>query len=191
MRNEDDDLDLGEDIESINNNIQFFSDISASSISTLIKQIKKTTNMLLDIQSKYNVTGLRIKLHINSYGGELLAGFAAMDIIIHNKIPIDTYTIGCSASAATFLSIVGKERYIYENSYMLVHQLSTVQVGNYNQLKDEMTNAEMFTKRMVDLYSKYSTMPDKIIKDILKHDLFIDSKKCLKYGLVDKIIKDK
>ena len=39
------------------------------------------------------------------------------------------------------------------------------------------------------IYKKKSTIPEDKLDEILKHDLWWKSKKCLKYGLVDKVIK--
>ena len=38
------------------------------------------------------------------------------------------------------------------------------------------------------LYKEYTKVPDKELDEILKHDLWWDAKKCLDYGLIDKIL---
>src|SRR5574343_327214 len=53
-----------------------------------------------------------IHLHIHSYGGSLFSGFAAADVIRLSKVPVWTYIEGAAASAATFLSVCGKRRFI-------------------------------------------------------------------------------
>lgn len=44
-------------------------------------------------------------------------------------------------------------------------------------------------KAIKKVYKKKSTIPKEKLDEVLKHDLWWKSKKCLKYGLVDKIIK--
>ena len=41
--------------------------------------------------------------------------------------------------------------------------------------------------KIIKLYQDNASIPKKQLKDILKHDLWWDSKTCLKYGLVDEI----
>ena len=38
------------------------------------------------------------------------------------------------------------------------------------------------------IYKQYTKLPMKKLDEILKHDLWFDSKTCLDYGLVDEII---
>jgi len=38
------------------------------------------------------------------------------------------------------------------------------------------------------VYSKYTEVPSEELDGVLEHDLMWDSKKCLKWGLVDEIV---
>ena len=40
-----------------------------------------------------------------------------------------------------------------------------------------------------EIYTKYTKIPKTVLKDLLKKDIYLDAKTCLKYGLVDKIIE--
>ena len=86
------------------------------------------------------------------------------------------------------MSVVGTKRYISENAYMLIHQLSSVSWGNDEQLKDDMINNKALMKRIRDIYEQYTKIPKTKLKDVLKRDLWWDAKTCLEYGLVDDII---
>ena len=113
-----------------------------------------------------------------------------MDEIIKVSEKLDTITIvdGCCASAATFLSIVGKQRYINRHAYMLIHQLSNVMWGKYEEFKDEMENMDKLMTMIKGLYSQYTKLPDTKIEKFLKHDIWFTPMECLEYGLVDKIL---
>ena len=69
-----------------------------------------------------------IHLRINSYGGSVFAAFSSIDYIMKSKTPIYTYVDGCAASAGTIMSVCGAKRFIGENAYMLVHQLSLIHI---------------------------------------------------------------
>ena len=129
-----------------------------------------------------------IKIYINSGGGSVVAGISSMDSILRSKVPIETYVDGFSASAATFLTVVGKKRYMSRNSYMLVHQLSSTFWGTYANFDDEKKNLDLMMRTIKDVYKKYTKLPMKKLNDILKHDLMWDAKTCLEYGLIDEII---
>jgi ATP-dependent Clp protease protease subunit len=166
---------------------------------------KRTTNKLIRIihdknleynesraeLSEYaNLTPKPIYLHINSYGGDLLAVMAVIDTIRNSQIPIHTIIEGCSASAATLMSVVGHKRLITENSFMLIHQLSSGFNGKMNEIEDDFQNNKVFMKRIEDLYETTTKMTKEEIKKALKHDLWWDAKTCLEKGLVDEIVTE-
>ena len=129
-----------------------------------------------------------IRLRINSGGGLIVAGVAGMDNIRTLKAPVYTIIDGFCASAATFLSVVGEKRFITENSFMLIHQLTTSFWGKYEEFEDEKKNLDLMMKMIKSVYNKYTNIPAKELDKILKRDLMLDAKKCLKWGLVDEII---
>ena len=129
-----------------------------------------------------------IKLRINSFGGSLFAGLAVLDTIRNIKSEVHTYVDGSAASAATIISIAGSKRYIGRNSMMLIHQLSTGAYGKFSELEDDMENNKRLMKMIKDIYKQYTKVPMKNIDEILKHDLWFDSAKCLEFGLVDAIV---
>ena len=92
-----------------------------------------------------------IKIHINSYGGSVFAGLAAVDYIKNSKIPVHTIIDGCAASAATLMSCVGAHRQMHRNSCMLVHQLSGVMWGKFQEMQDDMQNSEMLMKKIKEM----------------------------------------
>ena len=50
-----------------------------------------------------------------------------------------------------------------------------------------MENNNKLMAAIKNIYLSKTKIPEKILKDILKRDIYFDSKECLKYGLVDKI----
>jgi ATP-dependent Clp protease protease subunit len=179
----------GASIRVSENTIFFYSDVTEQSALDLNQalyevdsKLKNTSNFLGP-----NFTP-HIKLRINSYGGSLFAGLAILDVMRNLKSEIHTYVDGAAASAATIISIAGAKRYIGKNSMMLIHQLSTGAYGKYSELEDDMENNKRLMKMIKDIYKQYTKVPMKNIDEILKHDLWFDSSKCLEFGLVDQIV---
>jgi len=176
-------------IKSVFNRIYFYSDINSTNVLNLVQTLKQNDNEFIVKSKELNLENLiPIYLHIQSYGGEIFSGFSAMDNILMCKSPVITIVDGICASAGTFLSIVGKKRLITKNSYMLIHQLSSFHWGKYSELEDQKQNMDNFMIKIKEIYTEYTKIPKVVLDDILKHDLFFDSNKCLEYGLVDEII---
>lgn len=176
-----------EKIEKYDNHVYFYSEVSRDSIFELNMLLKQVEEENIITSNKLNIDPIPIYLHINSYGGSVFAGFAAIDMIISCKVPVYTIIEGCAASAATMMSIVGAKRYIRPNSYMLVHQLSSGCWGKMNEIEDEYENLKELMKNIKRIYEKHAKIPKKDLSDVLKHDLWWNPEKCMAYGLVDEL----
>jgi len=175
-------------IEVVENRIYFYSDINTDKILQLNRNLR---NKGIDLQREAMVQErepANMFLHIQSYGGSIFAGMAGMDEIIKSIVPVHTMIDGCCASAATFLSICGKKRFINRHAYMLIHQLSSFMWGKYEEFKDEMQNLDKIMVMIKKVYGEYTKIPTKKLEEILKHDLWFDADQCLEYGLVDEIV---
>lgn len=129
-----------------------------------------------------------INLHIQSEGGSFLHSLYLIDVIQNLNTPVNTYVDGFAASAATLISVSGDKRYITKNSLMLIHQLYSQNEGKYNQLDDGIHNIETFMNLIRNLYLSKTKFEINNLNELLSHDLWLTSDKCLQYGLVDEII---
>ena len=175
------------DIKVIDNHIYFYSDVSIKSILELTDMIKKLTKELLMLNIQFN-TNVEIYIHINSGGGDVFAVLSCIHLIENNKININTIVEGQSCSAATILAMVGKTRKITQNSYMLIHNISSGFWGKMHEFEDEMKNLTLLTKDIRKMYNKYTNINARQLDQLLKKDLLLNAKTCVSYGLVDEII---
>jgi len=176
-------------IQAESNHVYFYKSVDSNSVLELNKLLQQKTNELLKLSNDIGVEDPVLYLHINSGGGYIFDGTAAMDTIIKlkSKINITTVVDGMVASAATFMSVVGTKRIMHRHSYMLIHQLSGASWGNYRELKDDMKNNDEFMRMIKEVYKKYTKVLMKDIDEILDHDIWWDANKCLEMGLVDEI----
>ena len=177
----------GNTIRVVENTVYFYGDVTESNAldlnSTLHAVDKKlaVSGQFLDVKPV-------IKLHINSYGGSLFAGLATVDTIRGLNAEVHSIIDGAAASAATIISCSCSKRSIGKYSKMLIHQLSSGMYGKYNELEDDMENNKHLMDTIKAIYKEYTKVPMKKLSEILKHDLWFDSKTCKDLGLVDEII---
>ena len=176
-------------IYSDDNHIYFYSEVSKKTIFELNKEIRRVTQTMKDIGSRFSIDPPPIYLHINSFGGSIFAAMSSVDIIENNIVPIYTVVEGCAASAATLMSVVGKKRFMRPNAHMLIHQLSTIFWGKMEEFDDEMKNLNRLMELIKTIYKEHTNVPVKKINEILKHDIWWDTSKCLKFKLIDDIIE--
>ena len=147
----------------------------------------------LDKQAKYQKVDNPqinpvIELHIQSGGGSLMPAFYVCDVIKQIDTPVHTYVDGFVASAASLISVCGEKRFITKYSSMLIHQLKGATSGKFNEIKDEFSNLGVFMEKVCDIYSTHSSINRTKLEDLLSSDIWLDSKTCLEYGLVDELV---
>lgn len=171
------------------NQLYFYSDVTRESIYILNRQMSDLERGLRMMEVQFNMpVSPNIDLYISSEGGEVYSAFSTVDRILSSKIPVNTYVEGIAASAATLISVVGNRRYIRKNANMLVHQVSSGMWGNFSQFEDEMKNLELVMSMIKKIYLEHTKFKETDLNQLLKHDLCLSPKDCLKYGLVDEII---
>ena len=184
---EDDEEEEESKIYRENNHIYFYTEIDRNTISKLNVLLREAEEYCVILSLKLRIDLVPIYLHIYSNGGYIHAAFAAIDVINSSKVPVYSIIEGATASAGTLISIVCKKRYIRPTAYMLIHQLSSEIWGKMDAIIDEYKNLTQLMSKIKSIYKKYSLLTDEKLENILKHDLWLDAKKSIKYGLVDEL----
>ena len=169
--------------------VYFYSNIDAASVKELHISLATAAQEAQGVGGAYNLGVVpAIKLHISSFGGSLVHGFAAADFIQRSPAPVITIVEGVTASAATLLSLSGHRRLITPNSTMLIHQLTAAAWGKYSDLKEELDNLTKMMNLLEAFYLKRTKLTKKVLKDLLKRDVVFTAKECIKAGLADFIL---
>ena len=177
----------GNCIRVVENTIYFYGDVLESNALELNSTLH-AVDKKLQVSCQFLEVKPVINLHINSYGGSLFAGLATVDTIRRLNAEVHSVIDGAAASAATIISTSCTKRSIGKYSKMLIHQLSAGAYGKYTELEDDMENNKHLMDTIKAIYKEYTKVPMKKLNEILKHDLWFDSKTCLELGLVDEII---
>jgi len=148
-----------------------------------------TKLLLLDADNP----GEEIKLFINSPGGVVTSGLVIYDTMRMIKSPVSTICMGLAASMGSILLSGGEKgkRLIYPHGEVMIHQPS---LGGYMQgvSADLEIQAEQ-TKRAKDIGAKIlADNCGKKIEQIYRdfdRDYWMEAKKAIEYGIVDKIVE--
>lgn len=176
------------DVNVAENVIHFCSAVTDESVAKFNAELRKLDLKLQQQTIAYGCSPIVIKLYISSHGGDVMAGFSAMDTILNCKSPVETYVDGYVGSAGTFMSIVGTTRYMYKHSHMLIHQLASEFWGKMDEFEDNKENMDRIHNMIKNFYLEYAKLPPELLDEILKHDLWWDAETCLSFGLIDYIV---
>ena len=176
-------------VEADENRVYFYSNVGEKEVFELVKLLRSMDVEMQALSLRLGIDAIPIQLHIHSGGGDLFSGLAAIDTISTLKTPIHTYVQGSVASAATLMSVCGTKRFMYKNSLMLIHQISTSMLyGKYHEFLDEIENQNMLMDKVKAIYMDKTKLKEKQLDEMLQHDLWLSADKCLLLGLIDEIL---
>ena len=134
-----------------------------------------------------------INLYINRPGGSVTAGMAIYDTMQYVKPEVSTICVGMAASMGAFLLSAGQKgkRFALPNAEIMIHQpLGGVQ----GQAEDIKIHAEWILKtreKLNRILSENTGQPLDVIARDTDRDNFMSAEDAVKYGLIDKVIKDR
>ena len=134
-----------------------------------------------------------INIYINSPGGSVTAGMAIYDTMQYIKPEVSTICVGMAASMGAFLLSAGQKgkRYALPNAEIMIHQpLGGVQ----GQAEDIKIHAEWILKtreKLNRILSENTGQPLNTIARDTDRDNFMSAEEAMRYGLIDKVIKDR
>lgn len=152
---------------------------------------KDVITWILDSNLQENNKFEQLTLMITSYGGDLMAAFALIDVMRGSAIPVHTIGLGVIASAGLMTFIAGEpgHRLITPNTSILSHQWSAGAFGKEHELLATGRQFELTTKRMIAHYKKCTGLDENVIREKLlpPQDVWLSSQEAKKYNLADKV----
>ena len=134
-----------------------------------------------------------INIYINSPGGSVTAGMAIYDTMQYVTPQVSTICVGMAASMGAFLLSAGEKgkRFALPNAEIMIHQpLGGVQ----GQAEDIKIHAEWILKtreKLNSILSENTGQPLNIIARDTDRDNFMSAEEAMRYGLIDRVIKDR
>jgi ATP-dependent protease ClpP protease subunit len=184
MSTKEEETEVEECVKVIGNEILFYADVDRENALDFVEKFKKLEIDLL--KKKAELFGYEpiIRVHIMSDGGDIFSGMTLMNTLESSRVKVITIAQGSCCSAATFMLLGGSERKMGRNAYVLIHQISTEMWGNFQELKHELKSTDKFMKMLKKMYLEKTNIPEKMLKKLMKKDIYLNPRDCLKYGIV-------
>ena len=173
---------LVHDNESATADLYIFGDICAypwesqgeQSGASIVRQLKE-----LDVDE--------IKVHINSYGGDVAEGLAIYNVLREHKAQVVTICDGFACSAASVVFMAGDKRVMQPASLLMIHNAWTIAMGNAEELRKTADDIEIITQASVEAYKMVATIDEKKIKELMDAETWILPKDAVEYGFATEI----
>jgi ATP-dependent Clp protease protease subunit len=152
---------------------------------------KEVITWILDSNLSQTNKFEQLTLMITSYGGDLMAAFALIDVMRGSAIPVHTIGLGVIASAGLMTFIAGEKghRLITPNTSILSHQWSAGAFGKEHELLATGRQFDLTTKRMIAHYKKCTGLDEQTIREKLlpPQDVWLSAQEAKKYNLTDSV----
>ena len=134
-----------------------------------------------------------ISFYINSPGGIVWSGLAVYDTMQYISSKIMTICIGQAASASSLLLASGEKdmRFSLPNSRIMIHQPSGGYQGQVTDLEIQTNEIIKTKKRLNQIYAKHTGKNIKEVELIMERDKYFSPEEAIKFGLIDKIVKNR
>jgi len=134
-----------------------------------------------------------ISFYINSPGGIIWSGLAMYDTMQYISSKIMTICIGQAASAGSLLLTAGEKgmRFSLPNSRIMVHQPSGGYQGQVTDIEIQTNEIIKTKKRLSQIYAKHTGKDLKELESIMERDKYFSPEDAIKFGLIDKIVKNR
>ena len=162
--------------------IYFGEEVSPDTCNITIAQL-----LYLDSISNEDIT-----MYINSPGGSVIDGFGLIDTMGMIKSDISTIGTGMAASMGSLLISSGArgKRKALENSWIMLHQLSSGVKGKFKDIIVEAEFCKRLTEKLYNHLAQRTGQPyDKIVEACENGDKWFSAEEAKDFGLIDEVIK--
>ncbi len=134
-----------------------------------------------------------IHLYINSPGGSVSAGMAIYDTMQFIKPDVSTLCTGLAASMGAFLLCAGAKgkRFILPNSRVMIHQPSGGFSGQASDIEIHAKEVLYLKRKLNEMMAQHTGQPLEIIERDTDRDNFMGAEDAVKYGLIDRVLKNR
>jgi ATP-dependent protease ClpP protease subunit len=173
----------------LSNSLYISDEIDHSQLINLKKAL--TCNLQYEQLYRFGLVPRPFNIFLSSYGGDLWAAFGMMNLIEQYPTAVHTHVLGAGLSAASMIFIAGDVRYLYPDSYLMLHELSFAygytplsKMKNINVALDGLH--EKMLVKLTDKSNKPKKWWSKKITSL--HDYYITADEAVKLKLADVIL---
>lgn len=130
----------------------------------------------------------RLKLWINSPGGDVFAASQIYTMLKEYKDGVDVYIDGFTASAASVIAMSGEKVFMSPTSYLLIHDPETISIGNTAEMKEAIKMLNEIKEGIISAYELKTKLPREEISKLMSAETIMNAKKAVELGFADEML---
>lgn len=132
-----------------------------------------------------NVDAEKIHVHLNSPGGSAFDGVAISNQLKGHKAEIVVHIDGLAASAASVIAMAGDRIVMPENTMMMIHRASTIEIGNAVIFEKTASDLRKIDTALAASYKNRFVGEDAELSQLLDDETFLTADEAVAFGLAD------
>ena len=132
-----------------------------------------------------------IRVHIDSYGGEVSEGWAMYNALLEHPARIETYADGFVCSAALYPFLAGDSRHASILSAFYLHEVSSGAWGYAAELRAAAEEAEKLTDIGINAFVERAGLTREKVKELMEGETWLSPEEALELNIATAIIQDK
>ena len=134
----------------------------------------------------------KVKVSVNSYGGECDAGILIYNILDdyrkRKNIPIDVTIDGVAASMGGVIAMVGDKVTMHDNAILMLHKPMGIALGNSDEMRKQADVLDKYEQRLINIFmSRFKGTEDEL-KEIISAETWYLADEAKERGFVDEVI---
>ena len=132
-----------------------------------------------------------IRLYLSTPGGNCYDGLALYDAIESSKTPVEVICSGKVMSMGIIVALASPVRMAYRNTTFMIHQVSGLNFGTLQDMKESMEESERVNNLLFDIIQKKSKITKVRLDEVSKkkEDWFFSAEEALYLGIITEIIQ--
>jgi len=130
-----------------------------------------------------------VQVTLSSGGGSAMAGLAFFGRIKNSPCDIIVTAYGEAGSAASLILASGDRRRMHSSAWVLVHEDVGALEGSVTEMEKQLRHMRRLEQQWAAIFASCTTTSASIWESIQSSDKVLSAKECLKYGLVDEVLK--
>lgn len=132
----------------------------------------------------------RIKLLINSPGGDVFDGVAIYNALKMHKAAVTVHVTGLAASAASFIAQAGDEVIMHKGSMMMIHDASAMAWGDEAIMLETAEILSKISNNIAGIYAMRAGGKESAWREIMREEMWYSADEAVTAKLADSVAED-
>ncbi len=141
-------------------------------------------------QALAGITTPRIRLEINSPGGDVFDGIAIFNDLVQHDARVEVVVTGVAASAASIIAMAGDDIAMHENAFIMIHNAWAMTVGDQNDHAAMVQVLAGIDDALARTYARRTAEAADVITAMMDAETWMDAEQAVDRGFADRIVED-